>query len=501
VHGELNNKLRFFSPRFLAYAALALISLFGIMVVFYATRWGAALSDDSYYYVSSARNLLAGHGFDLVPIFPPLLPLLLSLVGLFKVDPLTSIRWINALLFGLNIYLVGRIIYTLTRSYLFALSGALLAFVSSTLIMVHSWAMSEPLFISLALCGILIYSTGKENMSWKVPLLTGLFWGLSAATRYVGVAFLLAGGIFWISEGLRSNQQRIRNTIVFSAVGLTPLLAWLIRNEIITGKPTNRIFSLHLVPQSSWINLVNTILLWILPGRFVHGKEILWLAGLILVIVAWFVFTVWRNKTNLILAVQSIVNQKPVILLALCITTYLVILIFSRSFLDERIPMDERLLSPLLIFGLILLIWILNNQWNKKKWFKLGILMILGLAFLITNGSRSVQMVQSYHEVGRGYASRRDHISETYAYLRKRPDIPIYSNAFAALYFWIDRVTYALPSPSKIPAMKEDMRRSGAYLVIFNSIPVELYGTTRDELTQGLIEQIVLSEATIYRAP
>jgi hypothetical protein len=45
------------------------------------------------------------------------------------------------------------------------------------------------------------------------------------------------------------------------------------------------------------------------------------------------------------------------------------------------------------------------------------------------------------------------------------------------------------------------MRRSGAYLVIFNSIPVELYGTTRDELTQGLIEQIVLSEATIYRAP
>jgi hypothetical protein len=49
--------------------------------------------------------------------------------------------------------------------------------------------------------------------------------------------------------------------------------------------------------------------------------------------------------------------------------------------------------------------------------------------------------------------------------------------------------------------MKADMKNTGAYLVIFDSIPVELYGTTREELTQGLVEQIRLSEATIYRSP
>jgi hypothetical protein len=49
--------------------------------------------------------------------------------------------------------------------------------------------------------------------------------------------------------------------------------------------------------------------------------------------------------------------------------------------------------------------------------------------------------------------------------------------------------------------MKEDMHEKGAYLVVFYSIPVELYGVTEQELTGGLVEQIRLSEAVIYRSP
>jgi hypothetical protein len=52
-----------------------------------------------------------------------------------------------------------------------------------------------------------------------------------------------------------------------------------------------------------------------------------------------------------------------------------------------------------------------------------------------------------------------------------------------------------------ISALKADMQKNGAILVIFDSIPVELYGTTNEELTRDLIEQIRLSEATIYRSP
>ena len=109
----------------------------------------------------------------------------------------------------------------------------------------------------------------------------------------------------------------------------------------------------------------------------------------------------------------------------------------------------------------------------------MGLIIGICLVVMATNATRSVQMVQSYHTMGRGYASARDHISETYAYLRNRPAIPVYSNAFAGIYFLTGRVTYSIPLPRDIPAMKADMHQSGAYLVIFDSIPVELYGTLR----------------------
>jgi hypothetical protein len=497
----LNKTIHRLPSRFFVNALLVSASIFGTIIVIYCTRWGAALADDSFFYISSARNFLAGQGFDLVTKVPPLLTLVLSFIGLAKIDPLISIRWVNAFLFGLNIYLVGRIVYTLTKSFMFSILGALMTLVSSTLIMVHSWAMSEALFISMTLCGILIFAVGQKDISWKAPFFTGLFFGLSAATRYIGVAFLLSGGIFWLTETNKSNRHRIRNAIIFSVIGLIPLVAWMIRNEIISGKPTSRVFSIHLMPKSMWIEFLNTIFLWILPGRIVHGKELFWLGAIILLLFAWLGVALWRNKPNIVNRLQSLYEQKPIILLGLSIVFYVVILIISRSFFDERVPMDERLLSPLLVIGIILLALIVKNLWKNRRWLEYSFLIVLSLITLFTNVTRSTQMVQSYHELGRGYASYRDHISETYAYLRNRPNSPIYSNAFAAIYFWTGRVTYTLPPPSEIPAMKEDMHRTGALLVIFDSIPVELFGTTQEELIQGLVEQIRLSEATIYRSP
>jgi hypothetical protein len=312
---------------------------------------------------------------------------------------------------------------------------------------------------------------------------------------------LLAGGVVWLTEAGKTNRVRVRNAIIFSITGAIPLLAWIIRNQIITGQPTSRVFSLNLMPKSSWISLLNTVFVWFLPGRFVHGKELYWLGGVIIILAISLGIYIFRYTRSVSPKDQSPGMQKPVILLSLSILAYMVVLIISRSFFDVRIPMDERLLSPVLVMGLILLVWILEKIWKIKRWLAYGIVVLISLIMLVTNLTRSTEMVQSYHIEGRGYASARDHISETYAYLRNRPDIPIYSNAFAAIYFWTGRVTNTLPPPIEIAAMKENMKKTGSYLVLFDSIPVELFGTTREELTAGLVEQIKLSEATIYRSP
>ncbi len=477
------------------------MSLVGIAIVIYSTVWGAALSDDSYYYISSARNLLAGKGFDLTAHFPPLLPLLLSAIGIFKVDPLISIRWVNAALFGLNIYLIARTVYILTHSRAFSVIGAFFALVSSTLIMIHSWAMSEALFLTLTLCGLMVYAARYDKNTWQTPLLTGIFFGLAAATRYIGIALLLAGGILWLTDKGKRWRTRFFNTFIFSVIGILPLALWAIRNEILTGQPTSRVFNVHLIPSNLWISLLNTVLLWFVPGRLVNGKELFWLVGIVVLLGIGLLFYLLRNRNRLASSDQPSSLPAPIKLVILSGLAYIFILIVSRSFFDARIPMDERLLSPILAMGLMVVLWIFSREWKADKRPAMIFIVLFGLVVLGTNLARSAQMVQSYHELGRGYASARDHISETYAYLRNRPDTPVYSNAAAAIYFWTGRETYSIPSSAGVDAMKADMKKTGALLVIFYSIRVQLYGTTPDELTQGLVEEIRLSEATIYRSP
>ncbi len=50
--------------------------------------------------------------------------------------------------------MVARILRSLTNSPALSLFGALLTLIASTLIVVHSWAMSEALYISFTLAGV-----------------------------------------------------------------------------------------------------------------------------------------------------------------------------------------------------------------------------------------------------------------------------------------------------------------------------------------------------------
>ena len=59
------------------------LALAGILLVLLNTRLGAYLSDDTYYYIYPARDLLAGKGFHPSYIFAPLFPMVLAGISLF----------------------------------------------------------------------------------------------------------------------------------------------------------------------------------------------------------------------------------------------------------------------------------------------------------------------------------------------------------------------------------------------------------------------------------
>jgi len=96
---------------------LIILGLIGFSIIFLACRYGIGLNVDSVAYISAARNLLAGSGITLydgsaLVVQPLLYPVTLALIALlFQEDPLCIALLLNALLFGLIIYIAGHLFF------------------------------------------------------------------------------------------------------------------------------------------------------------------------------------------------------------------------------------------------------------------------------------------------------------------------------------------------------------------------------------------------------
>ena len=95
--------------------ALILCGLTGGISVLYAMNYGVGVSADSTGYIGVAREWLSRLGFSFYggpgADFPPLYSALLALGSLItREDPLETARWMNALVFTINIVGVGLIL-------------------------------------------------------------------------------------------------------------------------------------------------------------------------------------------------------------------------------------------------------------------------------------------------------------------------------------------------------------------------------------------------------
>jgi 4-amino-4-deoxy-L-arabinose transferase-like glycosyltransferase len=177
-------------------------AIIGSFMIFYSTVWGPWVYSDSTEYIVSARNLLQGHGLGLYggsgrfhPLYlhPPFYSLVLSFFGLFGADLVTTARWIDIILFGLMILLLGVTIYDYTKSTWFSIIACVLFLGIPIMVDVFSGTMSEPLFIFTGLASLRLILLFLKNNRTIVFVLAGIAAGLSMLTRYSGMAFIIAG--------------------------------------------------------------------------------------------------------------------------------------------------------------------------------------------------------------------------------------------------------------------------------------------------------------------
>jgi len=479
------------NARHASFLTLGLLAALAAFLILYATPQGLGLSDDSIAYIAGARSLINGEGYreawlasnGAVTHFPPGFSSALALIGLSGLDPVRGARFVNALLFGTNTFLLGLLGWRMTRSQVAGIVLSLLFLINASLLRVHAVAMSEPLYIFFSLAAFLAFSQyfQQEKNIWLV--LTGCFVALSYLTRYAGLA-LLATFVVALIVLHDTWKKRVASAGGFLAGAAPFLLAWSVRNQLVADNATNRKLVYHgLTAENVETGLYNfsEFLMPFEPWRraWMSAPN---LFGIVLSIIG-LALLIWLVQKGLKKFLQPS-TERPEILSftnALYIFGYLASILSSMLFFDASTKFKLRILSPVYVALLVLLVYLGYWLWQKRSTIWRALVAVLAVFILFLSFSDARATVSQLHKGGQGYASFQWYDSEAMDFLSELPEgTRIYTNQPGPVYLYTDRPAYVLPDlidpvtalpregyEEGVAALQEDVLSGKAVLALF----------------------------------
>lgn len=500
------------------YALILGLALTGFVVVLIATRWGIGASPDSVRYLVGARNLLAGDGFSMpaadgsyqaITHFPPLYSMVLYLTGSIGVELMEGARWVNGLLFALNILLVGILLYQLIRrrasnAAWLAVLGALCMLVAPLMLEIHVMAWSEAFYLLLSLSGLMLLAGYLDHARKALLLASAILTGLSLLTRYAGLAVLATGIFGLLLFGDQSFRKRLVDCAIFTVISAVPMALWLLRNLNSTGSATSRELAFHPAGKEHALQALTTLSSWFLVPETAPGAIKLLLLGIIAAGLLAMFYASRGGAADPSIHAPSRPNrpvENIIKLLVAYIFVYVAFLIVSISFIDANTPLDGRILSPIFVCGLILLIyglalWIVHM--NASRLVVYG-LVATGVVLLAGYLLRDIPLVTEGFQQGIGFNSLGWRGSGTVARLSDLPaNQVLYTNVPEVIYLYTSRGAASLPRKEILTTQQpntaygEEMERArdalarGEAAVVYFTIPARSSPAEESELVDAL---------------
>ena len=216
----------------------------GVLVLSRQIAYGVGLELDSAHYIGVAKKILEGEGFT-EPFggggyngWAPLYPALLAGASLLTFDPLDVAGPLNAVFFGVTVFVAGRWLRRRVRSQFLVVWACLTITLAIPLTRAASYAMSETTFILFATLSLVridgfLLGGKRTDLVWA-----GVFTALACLTRYLGVTVVVAVlPLLLIRPGV-ALLDRVKQSAAYALISLTPVGLWMLRNALLTGKPT-----------------------------------------------------------------------------------------------------------------------------------------------------------------------------------------------------------------------------------------------------------------------
>lgn len=399
---------------------LFLVAFTGAMAVSFLTgTFGSGMTADSAVIVSLSRQIAAGKnllgegGIGML-YSPPVYPALLAVVKLFSgADPIISSGYINAVLFGLTIYLSGLMILKYTSSIASSFIGAAWILISYALLKMALVTLTETLFIFFTILHLYFIEYYNRKRSPAAIVLLSVTIAFACLTRYIGIV-LVFSGFAGIYPALKNNWRKsLRHVAIFITFTLILPGLWIVRNLLISDTLTGeRAPSSYSLIQNV-VFYLKTVTFWFFnAGDFSYFLMAVILLLLFTVSVYFAVIKFRKNEPAKIF---------PVIVF---IVVYSLLIIISSTFTAyDRI--SHRLLSPVYIPLIFLFLYTFIESAGRfsNKMFRIGLTILLFTLSFFTIKSQTIKstaLIQDFEKKqGWGYSNFKWKQSETLQYLRK----------------------------------------------------------------------------------
>jgi hypothetical protein len=453
--------------------------LAGTVTVLLVTRNGPYVSPDAVSYIGTARGLAAGDGFTappgtpLVGHFAPLFPVTLAGLDTLGVDPLDGARWLNALLLGATVLVVGFALRRSTEAWWPGLVGGVLVICAADVLSYYSSVLSDPLFALLAVLSLVLLAAYIEE---RRPFLLGAattLAGLAFLTRYAGIALVAAGALALVANGASRRWRGLLEAAIFSVAAVLPAGLWIAWARGTHGRGSEGDVVLHLFHGRYLARGAANIFEWVIPDAVPWPLGAMGIVGAVTLLV-------WARREP---------DRRPrlPLICAIFVVTYLAVLLLDRLLLDASALLDKRFLFPLHLVAIVGLLALVRIRGGGRQALDRVTVVVVSALVLLQVGAGAAWVRDSIDDGGArrgGYSASQWRDSSVVADIGSLPPaVPVYTNGPDAIWFLTGRSTKMLPAEedyltgetnprygAQVAAMASRLRAEHGVIVYFPAI-------------------------------
>ena len=452
------------------FAVLSLIMITVLTGILLQKQGVGYMGDSSRFFDYGSKE-----GLSSLPIHDaPLYPFLLRIHRFTSLNVVSFSALANIILYPLAAFILFTCLFSISRSLVASYVATVITVFSWPFISTYSYAQTEVLFLPLLLASMFWLLHADARNSLRFAIFSGLAASFSIFTRYAGIFTLLAAGLYLVAIHYRQVVRLMRYAVAFIVAAGLPFLLLVAWNILRAGKATSRVFSPHPPSSEKLLGGLYWIMNYFLPYRILDS---------------WFIpsalfFIFLLIAVILVLHLYGNILEKQYGIM--CLTwslAYIVFLYVSLTFFDDHTPLDERILSPLVLTTLCCIAYAVGIALVRCRSLLLRAAAVVIMSYmLVFTGYRAFGFVSNAYTNGLGFNRREVRESQSLKdAVSLSQNIKVYSNApeAAALLYGTRNMRYIpyklnptslLPNPgytNQFESLLHEVHSNEAIVVLF----------------------------------